>query len=70
MSNNVVTIVEDDVYLWIEQEDTIHLRATHKGDPVELTPKEARRLAEALVRLADKIDSDDARFDRERKESE
>lgn len=55
--------------LWIEQEDAIHLRATHKGDPVELTPNEARRLAEALVRLADEIDLDDERFDRERDEA-
>jgi hypothetical protein len=57
-------------YLWIEQEATICLKATHKGDPVELTPAKARQLGEVLIRFADKIDADDAWYAEEAKRSE
>lgn len=48
---------EGDVYFWIEQESSIHLKAiTRHGDPVELTTDEARNLAKALLRAADSVD--------------
>jgi hypothetical protein len=56
MTNRIVKIDSDDVYLWIEQGSSIHLKATHKGDPVELTSSEARRLAETLIDMADELD--------------
>jgi hypothetical protein len=47
----------DDVYLWLEQESSVHIKAvTSHGDPVELSPMEARRLAEILTKLADAAD--------------
>lgn len=43
----------DDVYAWIEQDSSIHLKAaTRFGDPVELTIEEARRVAAVLTELA------------------
>jgi hypothetical protein len=48
--------ITDDVYLWPEQNASIHLKAVSSfGDPVELAEHEARALASALLRLADEI---------------
>jgi len=48
----------DDVYAWIEQESSIHLKAvTPLGDPVELNAEEARALAEALIELAARLEA-------------
>jgi len=45
---------------WIEQESSIHLKSVSKfGDPVELTAKEARILAENLNKLAELLDAMD-----------
>ncbi|MET3392752.1 hypothetical protein ABIC33_003410 [Variovorax sp. 1140] len=45
---------------WIEQESSIHLKSVSKfGDPVELTAKEARVLAENLNKLAELLDAMD-----------
>ena len=48
---------DGEVRLWIEQE-SLHLRATDAhGDPVELTKKEAVKLAEALLNFSKEIDA-------------
>ena len=40
------------VSAWIEQEDTVHLKAVDEyGDPVELTADELKSLVEELSRL-------------------
>ena len=45
-----------DVYFWIEQESSIHLKAVSpQGDPAELTAEAARELAAALLAAAEKI---------------
>lgn len=44
----------DDVYLWLEQGSSIHIKAvTQFGDPVELSSHHARQLATTLTDLAD-----------------
>jgi len=49
-----------EVYFWIEQGTSIHLRArTQHGDPVELSSEEAREIAEMLMQSADEIDRQD-----------
>jgi len=46
-----------DVFLWLEQESSIHLKAiSGHGDPVELTADEAREIAAALIATAQKLD--------------
>jgi uncharacterized protein (DUF1499 family) len=48
----------DDVYAWIEQDSSIHLKAaTRFGDPVELSVNEARAIADALLKLAALLES-------------
>ncbi len=46
------------VYLWIEQDSSIMLKASDKtyNDPVELSSLQAREIANYLLILADKID--------------
>ena len=54
--NRLVELSEE-VYLWIEQDTSIHLKAVTKyGDPVELSAEEARELAKVLEELARKLD--------------
>ena len=44
---------DGDVYLWIEQESSIDLKAvTQHGDPVELTEAEAEELGRTLIEMA------------------
>ncbi len=51
-----VTEIGDDVYLWLEQDSSIMIKAISKhGDPVELTAEEALKLAMVLEQLAKKI---------------
>jgi hypothetical protein len=46
-----------DVSLWVEQDSSIQIKAiTDHGDPVELSPDEARRVADKLLALADRAD--------------
>jgi hypothetical protein len=49
-------LLDGDVAVWIEQE-SIHLRASERqsGDPVELTADLAKRLAAALLEMADAL---------------
>ena len=49
---------EGAVYLWVEQESSIMLRAStlQSKDPVELTSADARGLAQALIAAADLLD--------------
>ena len=47
-----------EVYFWIEQESSIHLKAVSpNGDPTELTAEDAREIAEALIAAAEQIDA-------------
>jgi hypothetical protein len=49
---------ENEVYLWIEQESSVMLKAICKsGDPVELTSADVRTLAKYLNEAADKLDN-------------
>ena len=50
---------EEDVYLWIEQESSIMVKAVVKnhGDPVELSADDARKFANMLLNAADKLDT-------------
>jgi len=44
---------DGDVYFWTEQNSSIMLKAlTQRGDPVELSAQEARKIAEALLNAA------------------
>jgi hypothetical protein len=46
-----------DISMWIEQEASIHLRASTKyGDPVELSSEEARELAKKLMEFAQDVE--------------
>ena len=54
--DDTFTAAEGEVCAWIEQE-AIHVRIVSKhGDPVEFTKWEAEQLAEALLKLAKKIE--------------
>jgi hypothetical protein len=48
-----------EAYAWIEQEGSIHLKASssREGDPLELTADEARSLAQVLLALAAELDA-------------
>lgn len=44
------------VCAWVEQEDTVHLRAADEyGDPVELTAEQLKSLIDELSRLYDVV---------------
>jgi hypothetical protein len=47
---------DGDVYFWIEQETCIMLKAVTQADPVELTAKEARKIAEALLLVVKELE--------------
>jgi len=48
---------EDEVYLWIEKDSSIMVKAMSKhGDPVELTSDDARRLADLLKEISERSD--------------
>ena len=50
-----------EVYFWLEQESSIHLKAVSgHSDPVELTADEARGIAAALIATAQKLDELDS----------
>jgi hypothetical protein len=56
MADDVIKF--DEAYMWIENGGSIHLKAVSPhGDPIELTPHEARDIARALLRLADELDA-------------
>jgi hypothetical protein len=56
--NHVHSFAGGDVYLWLEQESSIHLKAASSGvDPVELTAAEVREIGLALIALADQLDA-------------
>jgi len=47
----------DDVYCWLEQESSVMLKAvTRFGDPVELTARDSRTIAAALLAFAEQLD--------------
>ena len=50
---------EGEVYLWVEQESSIMLKAvSNAGDPVELTSNDARNLAKFLNDAAEKLEQE------------
>ena len=52
-NNKIFKIADDAVYMWLEDDSAIHVKAiTKSGDPVELSKKEARLMAAELLRLA------------------
>ncbi|MSR64709.1 MAG: hypothetical protein EXS18_02890 [Verrucomicrobiae bacterium] len=46
-----------EVYFWIEQGSSIHLKAVSGTDPVELSSKETREIAKALLDLAVELEA-------------
>lgn len=52
----VFELMDGAVSMWVEQE-TIHLKSVERpsGDPVELTPKMAQRLAVVLQEMVDEL---------------
>jgi hypothetical protein len=50
---------EDEVYLWVEQESSIMLKAAtgKSGDPVELSSMGAKELARLLLKAAAELDA-------------
>lgn len=59
MSGEDVIRVDDNVTVWLDNGGGITIRAvTPEGDPVELSSRRARQLADALVDLADRDDGD------------
>ena len=48
------------VYFWLEQDSSIHLKALSETDPVELTAEDAREFAAALISTAQQLDDLDS----------
>ncbi len=58
-SKNVLRFADGEVCMWIEDGGSIHLRAASShGDPAELTARDARDIAAALVELSQQLDED------------
>jgi hypothetical protein len=52
-NRDVVKFSDGEVYLWIEQGTSIHIKAVSGGcDPVELNEHEAEDLGNALIEMA------------------
>jgi len=55
--DGLVNLSDGDVYLWVEAESSVMLKAiTKHGDPVELSAEEAKELAATLLKMAAKIE--------------
>lgn len=55
--DELVTLAGGEVAMWIEQDSSIHIKASSPhGDPVELNAEEARQRANELLRLAGRIE--------------
>jgi len=55
--DKVAKFAGGEVYMWIEQGSSIHLKAASSyGDPTELTADDARKIAVALIELARQLD--------------
>jgi hypothetical protein len=53
----VVKFSDGEVYLWVEAESSVMLKAiTKSGDPAELEAEEARELGETLIKMAAQIE--------------
>lgn len=54
--NNKLVFAGGDVYVWIEQDSSVHIKAvTDHGDPVELTEDEAEELGNALISMSQQL---------------
>jgi hypothetical protein len=52
----VVTLANGDIVLWVDDESSIHIKSVTKfGDPVELNLEEVNELCDILRRLALRI---------------
>jgi hypothetical protein len=59
MSEYEETRVDEDVAVWLDPGGGVTIKAvTPDGDPVELSATQARKLAKALVDLADQDEAD------------
>jgi hypothetical protein len=58
--NQIHRFAGGDVYFWLEQDSSIHLKAVSGTDPVELTAHEAREIAAALLSTAQQLDDLDS----------
>ena len=59
MNESEVIRPDDDVAVWLDPGGGITIKAvTRENDPVELSSTQARRLAAALLDLADREDAD------------
>jgi hypothetical protein len=53
-ARQIHTLCDGEVYFWIEQDSSIHLKAlSGSSDPVEMTFVQARELGRRLIELAD-----------------
>lgn len=58
MNGNEPPTPVDDVYMWVEQETSVMLKAvTRDGDPVELTASETRAVANTLLKFAAQLEA-------------
>jgi hypothetical protein len=48
----VFELLDGSVYLWVEPDEGIYMKAVDRGDPVELTSKMAKQLAAVLLEMA------------------
>ena len=57
---NLKEFDDGNVYMWIEQDSSIMLKASDKGynDPVELSSAQAREIAKYLICLADELEKE------------
>jgi hypothetical protein len=58
-NTNVLQFDDGNVYMWLEHDSSIMLKACTKGynDPVELTSFQAKEIAKSLMELADKLEA-------------
>ncbi len=58
MKSTAEVVKVQDAFAWIENQQSIALKATTRdGKPVQLNPDETRLLAQRLTKLADVLDS-------------
>jgi len=60
MADSIHKFSNGEVYFWIEDNSSIHMKsATRHGDPVELSAEEAREIAARLLRCAIQLEEGD-----------
>lgn len=59
MSTDLKKFSNGEVYFWIENGTSIHLKAASENDPVELSLDEAKAIGEELIQLAEELEAGD-----------